>query len=127
MAAFAVNIRVLMEHPTARMGFKPDNKKRSLPGYIEPDFLKMLGAQRDTVECRGASDEVRVCRSFDPLPIIVKIENCAWSSGDPLPIIIMEPFTKKLEEVQHGHLNQNAITWGLKVLRSILIVQWNLW
>ena len=59
MAAFAVNVHMLTSKPKVRMGFKPDGVKRSVPGYLEPDFLKSLGASRSTVECRGASDEVR--------------------------------------------------------------------
>lgn len=59
MAAFAVNVKTLVSHPTVRMGYKPGQDKRSTPGYLEPDFLKSLGAKRENVECRGASDEVR--------------------------------------------------------------------
>lgn len=59
MAAFAVHVHMLTSKPKVRMGFKPDGVKRSTSGYLEPDFLKSLGASRETVECRGASDEVR--------------------------------------------------------------------
>ena len=60
MAAFALNVRTIVSHPNVRMGFKPGSQtKRSTPGYLEPDFLKSLGAKRETVECRGVDDEVR--------------------------------------------------------------------
>lgn len=60
MAAFAFNVKMLTSKPKVKMGFKPDGVKRSTPGYLEPDFLKSLGAKRDTVECRGSSDEILV-------------------------------------------------------------------
>ena len=59
MAAFALNVRTIVSHPNV-MGFKPGSQtKRSTPRYLEPDFLKSLGAKRETVECRGVDDEVR--------------------------------------------------------------------
>lgn len=61
MAAFATNVRLIKSHPDVKMGYKPGRDNvRSTAGYLEPDFLKAIGATRDTVECRGLDDEVLV-------------------------------------------------------------------
>lgn len=57
MAAFAVNIKLLMKRPEVKMGYI-NQTVRSRHGFMESDFLQALGVNRRGVECRGSISEV---------------------------------------------------------------------
>ena len=59
MAGFALNVKILMNKPKVKMGFKYNQSdKPSTKGHAEPDFLHNLGVTKDMAECRGLPDEV---------------------------------------------------------------------
>ena len=56
MAGFAINLCLLMQHPTVVIGKNRDNKL-SKAGYLESNLLEQL-IEKEELECRGPEDEV---------------------------------------------------------------------
>ena len=57
MAAFAVNIRIILDKPNAWMGYRPDGTKVG-QGLLETSFLAHFAEDKMKLECRGHESEV---------------------------------------------------------------------
>ena len=79
MAGFAVNVRMIINKSDVRIGYKKNGVKRSSAGYIEPDFLQSIGANRSMVECIGITDEVTIVQYFNGFQNLVHFRD--WSKG----------------------------------------------
>ena len=60
MAAFVININLIIEKPKVLVGYQPGNKRRSKKGFMESDLIKSIGHTREQIECKGVSNEVRM-------------------------------------------------------------------
>ena len=59
MAAFAINVKLFLQKPMVKVGYRPlAQKRRSKRGFMESDLIKSIGSSRDKIECRGAANEV---------------------------------------------------------------------
>ena len=62
MAAFAVNIRMILDKPNAWMGYRPDGTKVG-QGRLETSFLEHFAEDKMKLECRGHESEVKSSES----------------------------------------------------------------
>ena len=66
MAAFAVNIRIILDKPNAWMGYRPDGTKVG-QGLLETSFLEQFAEDKMKLECRGHESEVILTLVLNPL------------------------------------------------------------
>ena len=76
MAGFAIHVSMIVRKPKVRFGFKSDQVHHSKAGYLEPDFLKSLGTNRKTVECRGMENEVSSAVIVIVVVVVVIVAVC---------------------------------------------------
>ena len=59
MAAFAIHVRLFIEKPEVKVGYRPGQRRRSKSGFMESDLIKSIGSSRERIECRGIPNEVQ--------------------------------------------------------------------